>query len=311
MPQRHTSAVLEGLTEADVAQFQEQGYCVLEDVIPARDLATALQSLKENTAPDQSGQTDRYNPQGRVAFKKISNLAKKHDSFRHLACNGDVVEAIETLLHQRALLFRDVMVVKPAQDGAHLDFHQDSEYWDIEPRSLISAWFTFRDVGPQDGCLQFIPGSHKKLYEHDILIGHQMALPRSMTAALRKMASLAGTGDSDASGFSTARKLKNSILGSLTRHASFLAKLQDLHARVPQEEKEHAVDLPVRAGSVVLFHSMLLHASNPNISEHDRPAYIASYMGEQFTFCGVGEPEFLVVGEPGKPTFQKINAAKR
>jgi len=311
MPRRHTSAILDALSDADIAHFYEQGYCVLEDVVSPRDLTAALGSLSEQTTPDGVHQTDRYNKEGRVDFRKISNLAKENDSFRVLACNAGVVFAIEALLKQSALLFRDLMVVKPAQDGAHLDFHQDSAYWDIEPRSLISAWFTFRDVGPQDGCLQVIPGSHTKHYEHDILFAGERPLPQTITAALRKMASLAGTGDSDASGFSAARRLKNSVLGQLTRHASFLAKLQDLHARVPKEEKNSAINLPVRAGSVILFHSMLLHASNPNTSAFDRPAYIASYMGDQFTFCGVGEPEFLVVGESPKPTFQKINAAKR
>jgi ectoine hydroxylase-related dioxygenase (phytanoyl-CoA dioxygenase family) len=311
MSRLQASATLDGLSDADVAQFNEQGYCVLEDMVSPRELTAAIRSLSETTTADALHQTDRYNKEGRVDFKKISNLAKKNDSFRLLACNPGVVSAIEAMLKQRALLFRDVLVVKPAHDGAHLDFHQDSEYWDIEPRSLISAWFTFRDVGPNDGCLQIIPGSHTKQYQHDILFAEERPFPRAITGALRKMASLAGTGDSDASGFSAARGLKNSILGQLTRHASFLAKLQDLHARVPNDEKERAVNLPVRAGSVILFHSLLLHASNPNTSTFDRPAYIASYMGDQFTFCGVGEPEFLVVGESSKPTFQKINAAKR
>jgi len=311
MPGQRTVANLDALSDANIAEFFRQGYCVLEDVVSPGELTAALRSLGEQTERDSGNQTDRYNKQGRVDFQKIPNLAKRNDSFRLLACNPGVVSAVETLLNQHALLFRDVMVVKPAHDGAHLDFHQDSEYWDIEPRSLISAWFTFRDVGPQDGCLQVIPGSQTKHYQHDILFARERPFPKGITATLRKMASLAGTGDSDASGFSAVRRLKNGVLGALTRHASFLAKLQDLHARIPNEEKKRAVDLPVRAGSVILFHSMLLHASNPNTSEHDRPAYIASYMGDQFTFCGVGEPEFLVVGDSSRAIFQKINAAKR
>lgn len=305
------SAVLDAVTDSDVAQFREQGYCVLQDAVSLEDLAGAARSLEEAAASQPVRGTNRYNKDGRVDFQKVSNLAKKNESFRQLACNGAVVSAIESLLGQRALLFRDVMVTKPAHDGAHLDFHQDSAYWDIEPRSLISAWFTFRDVGAKDGCLQIIPGSHVKEYRHDILMAKNRPLPGPLTAGLRKMASLAGTGDSDASGFPSARSLKNNILGSLSRHASFLAKLQDLHARIPQEDKDRAVDLPVSAGSVVLFHSMLLHASNANTGDQDRPAYIASYMGERFTYSGVGDPEFLVVGEFSKRTFQKINAAKR
>ena len=296
------------LSASEVAEYRASGYCVLENVIPGIDLHRAIEPLRESYAVGSAGSTDRYNKDGRVDFRKISNLANRHEGFRRLACHPAVVSAVETLLDQTALLFRDVLVIKPARDGAHLDYHQDSEYWDILPRELISAWFAFRDLGPTDGCLKVIPGSHLRHYPHDILIGEN-PLPRPLTALFRKMASFAGTGDSQASGFSAVRKLKNSVLGSLTRHASFLANLQDLHARVSDEEKRCAVDLPVKAGSVILFHSMLLHASNPNTSEWDRPAYIASYMGDQYTFCGVGEPEFLIAAERDNKVFRKIKVA--
>jgi ectoine hydroxylase-related dioxygenase (phytanoyl-CoA dioxygenase family) len=300
----------ESLADSAISQYHQKGYCILQGAVQTDDLDGATRSLQEQSSSVPDSQTDRYNKDGRVDFRKISNLAKKNEAFRNLASYPAVVSAIEALLGQRALLFRDVMVVKPARDGAHLGFHQDSAYWDVTPRALVSAWFTFRDVAPNDGCLKVIEGSHLKQYPHDILVGEKRALPSGMTTALRKMASLAGTGDSDASGFSPARKIKNRILGSFTRHASFLAKLQDLHARIPQDEKDRAVDLPVKAGSVILFHSMLLHASNPNTSDLDRPAYIASYMGDGYKFCGVGDPEFLVAGERSRRTYQKIKIAK-
>jgi ectoine hydroxylase-related dioxygenase (phytanoyl-CoA dioxygenase family) len=221
-----------------------------------------------------------------------------------------VVQAIEALLGQPALIFRDVLVNKPARAGASLDYHQDSAYWDVEPKALISAWFTFRDVGPEDGCLRIISGSHKRDYPHDIIVGKKRVLPQWMTAGLRKLASLSGTGDSDASGFSAFRRLKNKVLGNFTRRVSIVGKLQDLHARVPAEEKLRSLEIPVRAGSVLLFHSQLLHASNPNTSEKDRPAFIVSYMGSDYTFCGVGEPEFLVAAQRDRKVFQKVRVAK-
>jgi ectoine hydroxylase-related dioxygenase (phytanoyl-CoA dioxygenase family) len=299
-----------GLRDSDIARYRERGYVVVENAVDRRDLDAALDSLRALQARGAVSQNDRYNAAGRVDFRKIPNLAKSNEAFRRLACAPAVVSAIEALIGQEALLFRDVMVVKPARDGAHLDYHQDSEYWDIEPRALVSAWFTFRDVGVADGCLRVIDGSHLRRYTHDILIREDRPLPSWITAGLRRLVSLSGTGDSDASGFSAARSVKNAVLGRFTRHAGFLAKLQDLHARIPEDEKRRAVDLPVRAGSVVLFHSMLLHASNTNTSDLERPAYIPSYMGAEYRFCGVGTPEFLVVRERDRQVFKKIRVAK-
>jgi ectoine hydroxylase-related dioxygenase (phytanoyl-CoA dioxygenase family) len=299
-----------GLTTDSIQTYREQGYLLLDDVVDPESLSAAWRALvtAESSTPVQ--RSDRYNKDGKVDFSKTPNLAKHREEFRMLACAPPVVTAVEALLGQRALIFRDVLVNKPAHDGAPLDYHQDSAYWDIRPPELVSAWITFRDVGPADGCLRVIRGSQSHEYPHDVLLGKSRALPGWMTGGLRRLATMSGTGDSDASGFSPARRLKNGLLGGLTRHLSFLGKLQDLHARVPIEDKEGAVDLPVRAGSVVLFHSRLLHASNPNTSDKDRPAYIVSYMGSEYTFCGVGQPEFLIAREIERKVFQKARIAR-
>jgi ectoine hydroxylase-related dioxygenase (phytanoyl-CoA dioxygenase family) len=299
-----------GGATALLEQYQQDGYVILADAVEIAALREALETLRSRQSHDQLARSDRYNPQGEVDFTKIPNLAKTLEEFRALASAPAVVQAVEALIGQRALIFRDVVVSKPARAGASLDFHQDSAYWDVEPRELISAWFTFRDVGPRDGCLRVVSGSHKRDYAHEIRTGGGRPLPGWVTSGLRRLASLSGTGDSDASGFSAVRRLKNAVLGEFTRRVSFVGKLQDLHACVPEEEQRRAVDLPVRAGSVVLFHSRLLHASGPNTSDLDRPAYIASYMGSEYTFCGVGQPEFLVAGELGRKVFQKARVAK-
>jgi ectoine hydroxylase-related dioxygenase (phytanoyl-CoA dioxygenase family) len=286
--------------------YRERGWLLLEDIIERAELDAATDSLAVLSTVERS---DRYSSSGRVDFTKIPNLAKNDEAFRRLASSPRLVSAVEALLAQPALLFRDVAIAKPARDGAPFTYHQDSEYWDVIPAALLSAWIPFRDVGTEDGCLRVIEGSHRRRYPHDLLLGGGRAMPQWLTRLLRKMATLSGTGDSDASGFSAMRALKRSVLGNMTRHVSFLARLQELHARVPDEEKCREVSLPIRAGSVILFHSMLLHASHPNNSDRDRLAYIASYMGADYTFCGVGDPEFLVARESTSRVFQKVRVA--
>jgi ectoine hydroxylase-related dioxygenase (phytanoyl-CoA dioxygenase family) len=299
-----------GLNPHLIEQYQSRGYIFLEDAVDHVQLEAATLSLRELASSSaRLERSDRYNKFGRLDFTKIPNLAKQSEPFRRLASSPRVVETVEALLGQRALIFRDVAIVKPAHDGAPFTYHQDSEYWDVEPRALVSAWVPLRDVGLEDGCLRVIEGSHRRRYHHDLLVGERCTLPHWLTALLRKMASLSGTGDSDASGFTAMRKLKQSLLGNLTRHFSFLTNLQELHARVPDEEQQREVSLPMYAGSVILFHSMLLHASNPNTSGRDRCAYIASYMGDEYTFCGVGHPEFLVARELKTKVFQKARVA--
>jgi ectoine hydroxylase-related dioxygenase (phytanoyl-CoA dioxygenase family) len=295
-----------GLDARLINQYRQRGWVLLENVVERADLDAAAVRLSTLST---MGRSDRYSNSGRVDFTKIPNLSKNDEAFRRLASSPRLVAAVEALLAQPALIFRDVVIAKPAREGAPFTYHQDSEYWDVRPNALLSAWIPFRDVGIEDGCLCVIESSHLKHYPHDLLLGEGRAMPRWVTGVLRKMASLAGTGDSDASGLSAMRTLKRSVLGDMTRHFSLLARLQELHARVPDEEKSREISLPVRAGSAILFHSMLLHASHPNRSDRDRLAYIASYMGADYTFCGVGNPEFLVASELSSRVFQKVKVA--
>jgi len=53
-------------------------------------------------------------------------------------------------------------ILKPAFHGAVTPWHQDEAYWnpDMEYRSL-SIWMPLQEATLENGCMQFIPGSHR------------------------------------------------------------------------------------------------------------------------------------------------------
>jgi phytanoyl-CoA hydroxylase len=56
--------------------------------------------------------------------------------------------------------------------------------------------------------------------------------------------------------------------------------------------------VPLKAGDTLLFHSLLLHASEPNLSCRDRRVAIISYKTPDLEYIGKGEPiETLPIGE--------------
>jgi len=54
--------------------------------------------------------------------------------------------------------------------------------------------------------------------------------------------------------------------------------------------RERTVGVPLRAGDALLFHSLLLHASEPNRSDRDRRVVICAYKNPQMRFIGEGAP---------------------
>lgn len=48
--------------------------------------------------------------------------------------------------------------------------HQDSTFLYTEPPTCIGLWMPLEDATEENGCLWFVPGSHKRTYNEVILI---------------------------------------------------------------------------------------------------------------------------------------------
>jgi hypothetical protein len=50
--------------------------------------------------------------------------------------------------------------------GKEIPWHQDFNYWPIEPLLNLSAWIAIDPVTTENSCVNVIPGSHKRLVSH-------------------------------------------------------------------------------------------------------------------------------------------------
>jgi ectoine hydroxylase-related dioxygenase (phytanoyl-CoA dioxygenase family) len=51
---------------------------------------------------------------------------------------------------------------KPARDGVETPWHQDEAYWSPEyEHSALSIWIPLQPATLENGCMQFVPGSHR------------------------------------------------------------------------------------------------------------------------------------------------------
>jgi hypothetical protein len=77
--------------------------------------------------------------------------------------NPAFVMAASQLLGNKAVRFwHDQIFYKPAKKGGVVAWHQDYSYWTrTKPVSHITCWCSLDDATEENGCLQYIPGSHK------------------------------------------------------------------------------------------------------------------------------------------------------
>ncbi len=64
----------------------------------------------------------------------------------------------------------------------------------------------------------------------------------------------------------------------------------ELQIDLTEELQNQTTYVPLEAGDVLMFHSLLFHASEPNRSEDQRRMSLFSYMAPYFTYTGEGDP---------------------
>jgi ectoine hydroxylase-related dioxygenase (phytanoyl-CoA dioxygenase family) len=66
------------------------------------------------------------------------------------------------LLGGAVRFWHDQLFCKPAHHGGVVAWHQDFSYWTrTRPMAHLSCWIGLDDSTPENGCVHYVPGSHK------------------------------------------------------------------------------------------------------------------------------------------------------
>ena len=75
--------------------------------------------------------------------------------------NQKILDVIEDLLGENILCWSSNFFIKEPNDNTYVSWHQDSEYWGLEPDDVITAWIALSDANIDTGPMEVIPKSHK------------------------------------------------------------------------------------------------------------------------------------------------------
>jgi phytanoyl-CoA hydroxylase len=75
--------------------------------------------------------------------------------------DNDLLDVAEPLTGPDIAFFAADYIVKPPRTGKGVLWHQDGNYWPLAPMDVITIWFAVSATTHQNGCVQFVPGSHR------------------------------------------------------------------------------------------------------------------------------------------------------
>lgn len=154
------------ISSHDVDFFQENGYLKISRFFSQEnilELGTALDqavtSKRERILGGDGETDDDYN---RV-FNQMVNLWVDHEIIRKYSFDTRLAEVARKISKcKRLVIYHDHGLIKPSgEESKATNWHQDAPYWPMEQVGALSAWIAVDDVTLDNGCMQFIPGSHK------------------------------------------------------------------------------------------------------------------------------------------------------
>ena len=157
------------LTEDQVAQFHEKGFLSGINMLDDEQIARIRAELREIADPKHPGHRLFYEFHSNESTDPSTILFHALGAWRITEGLHDVLWNPRFLVAASQLLgdvpvrfWHDQIFWKPPKQGGVVAWHQDYSYWTRTiPVAHLTCWCTLDEAGIENGCLQYIPGSHR------------------------------------------------------------------------------------------------------------------------------------------------------
>src|SRR6266849_2161676 len=79
-----------------------------------------------------------------------------------LVSHGAILDAVEDLIGPNILVYTCTWFIKEPESPAIAAWHQDATYFGLRPHVHVTAWLALTDATADNGCMEFLPGSHHR-----------------------------------------------------------------------------------------------------------------------------------------------------
>lgn len=152
------------ITEEQRRKYQEEGFFILEKVIPEDELELIRKECMELIA-EQDKEMEKLGVNELNLSRKNSryfvfNSYKDKPHLGQFIFSDRMAEICKATIGDTAYLFWEQFVVKGTdKKGAEFTWHQDSGYVDHIHKSYVNAWIPLDDVNEENGTVALLPYS--------------------------------------------------------------------------------------------------------------------------------------------------------
>jgi ectoine hydroxylase-related dioxygenase (phytanoyl-CoA dioxygenase family) len=181
------------LTDEQVEFYREQGYLAGLRVLTDEQVEVLRSELVALLDPKHEGNhlfyeyhSNESSDSSRTLFHALGAW-RITAAFHDLLWNPAFTVPASQLLEGPVRFWHDQLFCKPALHGGVVAWHQDYSYWTrTTPMQHLSCWIGLDDSTRENGCVHYVPGSHRwSLLPITGLAGDMAAIIQVLTAEQR------------------------------------------------------------------------------------------------------------------------------
>lgn len=168
------------LTEQEVQQLKQECSKIIDGIEDSDEQPTVFTTKSHegrNKYFLESGdkirafyEEDAFDKQGNLVVSKSRSINKighalhwKNPVFRSVSFSSKVKALVKEIGFVDPAIVQSMYIFKNPEIGGEVTAHQDATFLYTEPIRLIGLWLPLEDATMENGCLWYIPGSHKTM----------------------------------------------------------------------------------------------------------------------------------------------------
>jgi ectoine hydroxylase-related dioxygenase (phytanoyl-CoA dioxygenase family) len=170
------------LTSEQIAFYHREGYLALPQITTTAEVQW-LRGIYDHLFAQRAGRADGNqfdlggsDEEGKEAkLPQILNPARYAPELSQGLFRANALSIAKQLLGEACIAQGEHAILMPARIGAETPWHQDEAYWNDEMEyNAMSIWIPLQEATLENGCMWFIPQSHKgEVFPHHS-IGHDV-----------------------------------------------------------------------------------------------------------------------------------------
>lgn len=168
LPTSHGELERFRLTDDQVQFYHENGYVSGVRILSGEQVDVLCQELQPLTEASHPGHHLFYeyhsneSPDPTKVLFHALGAWRISPSFHDLLWHPAFTVPASQLLGGAVRFWHDQLFCKPSLHGGVVAWHQDYSYWTrTQPMAHLTCWIGLDDACRDNGCLQYIPGSHR------------------------------------------------------------------------------------------------------------------------------------------------------